>query len=100
MNSRDPAGMEIYLEEFPTFQCRPLLNIHDVMVAEKYRGQGLSKQLPAAVEKLGARPGCCKMTLEVLEENTIAKAAYRSLGFDGYQLDPALGRALFWEKKF
>ena len=76
-----------------------MLNIHDVMVAEKYRGQGLSKQLLAAVEKLGARLGCCKVTLEVPEGNTIAKAAYRSLGFDGYQLDPALDHALFWEKK-
>jgi hypothetical protein len=35
----------------------------------------------------------------VLEGNTIAMAAYRSLGFEGYQLDPALGKALFWEKK-
>ena len=31
--------------------------------------------------------------------NTIAQAAYRSVGFDGYQLDPSLGKALFWEKK-
>ena len=40
------------------------------------------------------------MIMEVLKGNTFAKAAYRSLGFDGYQPDPALDRALFWEKKF
>ena len=70
------------------------------MVAEKYRGQGLSKQLLAAVEKLGARLGCCKVTLEVPEGNTIAKAAYRSPGFDGYQPDPGLGRALFGKRSY
>jgi ribosomal protein S18 acetylase RimI-like enzyme len=51
------------------------------------------------VEELAGRLGCCKLTLEVLEGNSIAQAAYRSLGFDAYQLDPSLGKALFWEKK-
>lgn len=94
-----PAGLVIAFEGFSTFQCRPLLNIHDVVVAEKFRGQGLSKRLFTAVEAMAVRLGCCKLTLEVLEGNTIAQAAYRSLGFAGYQLDPSLGKALFWEKK-
>ena len=99
MDDDEPAGLVISFEGFSTFQCRPLLNIHDVVVAEKYRGQGLSKRLLAAVEDMAVRLGCCKLTLEVLEGNSIAQAAYRSLGFDGYQLDPSLGKALFWEKK-
>jgi GNAT superfamily N-acetyltransferase len=99
MDGDEPAGLVISFEGFSTFQCRPLLNIHDVVVAEPYRGQGLSKRLLAAVEDMAVRLGCCKLTLEVLEGNTIAQAAYRSLGFDGYQLDPSLGKALFWEKK-
>ena len=89
----------VSFEGFSTFQCRPLLNIHDVAVAGKYRGEGLSKRLLAAAEELAVRLGCCKLTLEVLEGNTISQAASRSLGLDGYQLDPALGKALFWEKK-
>ena len=99
MDGDEPAGLVISFEGFSTFQCRPLLNIHDVVVTEKYRGQGLSKRLLAAVEEMAVRLGCCKLTLEVLEGNIIAQAAYRSLGFDGYQLDPTLGKALFWEKK-
>jgi len=99
MDGNEPAGLAICFEGFSTFQCRPLLNIHDVVVAESYRGQGLSKRLLAAVEALALRLDCCKLTLEVLEGNTVAMAAYRSLGFEGYQLDPALGKALFWEKK-
>lgn len=99
MAGEDPAGLVISFEGFSTFQCRPLLNLHDVVVAEKYRGQGLSKRLLAAAEAMARRLGGCKLTLEVLEGNTIARAAYRSFGFDGYSLDPALGKALFHEKK-
>jgi GNAT superfamily N-acetyltransferase len=99
MEGDDPAGLVISFEGFSTFQCRPLLNIHDVVVAERYRGQGLSKRLFATVEAMAVRLGCCKLTLEVLEGNLIAQNAYRSMGFAGYQLDPALGKALFWEKK-
>ena len=99
MQGDEPAGIVVSFEGFSTFQCRPLLNIHDVAVAGKYRGQGLSKRLLAAAEELAVRLGCCKLTLEVLEGNTISQAASRSLGSDGYQLDPALGKALFWEKK-
>lgn len=94
-----PAGLVICFEGFSTFQCRPLLNIHDVIVAAAYRGQGLSRALFAAVEAKARQLGCCKLTLEVLEGNTIAQAAYRTFGFQGYELDPALGKALFWEKK-
>lgn len=95
----EPAGMVISFEGFSTFACRPLLNIHDVIVDEKFRGQGLSKKLFAGVESLALRLGCCKLTLEVLEGNTIAQAAYRACGFQGYELDPSLGKALFWEKR-
>lgn len=95
----EPAGLVIAFEGFSTFECRPLLNIHDVVVAEKFRGQGLSKRLMMEIEAIALRTGCCKLTLEVLEGNTIAQAAYRSLGFQAYKLDPAMGQAMFWEKK-
>jgi hypothetical protein len=39
------------------------------------------------------------MTLEVLEGNVAAQAAYQSCGFAGYELDPCMGKALFWKKK-
>ena len=62
-------------------------------------GGATVQRLLAAVEAHAIGLNCCKLTLEVLEGNTIAQSAYRSLGFDGYQLDPSLGKALFWEKK-
>jgi GNAT superfamily N-acetyltransferase len=94
-----PAGLIICLEGFSTFACQPLLNIHDAIVSAPYRGRGLSKMLLQAVEQIAIDLGCCKLTLEVLEHNEIARKAYQSFGFDSYMLNPEMGKALFWEKK-
>lgn len=99
LDGTQPAGLIICFEGFSTFACRPLLNIHDVMVSARYRGQGISKRLLEQAEGIAHRLNCCKLTLEVLEGNSIAQSAYRSVGFGSYQLDPMMGRALFWEKK-
>lgn len=95
----EPAGLAICIEGFSTFACQPLLNIHDLAVAPRFRGQGISKLLLRKAEEIARRMGCCKLTLEVLEGNTIAQAAYRACGYAGYQLDPQLGRAMFWQRK-
>jgi len=34
----------------------------------------------------------------VLEGNRTAQAVYKSLGFTGYELDPRMGKAMFWQK--
>jgi GNAT superfamily N-acetyltransferase len=94
-----PAGLVVCLEGFSTFACKPLLNIHDVVVALPYRGRGLSKQLLQKAEAIARELGCCKLTLEVLEGNLTAQSAYKACGFSGYELDPQMGKALFWEKK-
>ncbi|MGZ5818879.1 MAG: GNAT family N-acetyltransferase [Burkholderiaceae bacterium] len=95
----NPAGLMIGFEGFSTFACKPLINIHDVVVAEKYRGRGLSRKMLSHMERIAQDSGCCKLTLEVLEGNTIAQTLYRSSGFEGYALDPTMGKALFWQKK-
>ena len=94
-----PVGLIICIEGFSSFACQPLLNIHDVYVAPEFRGTGLAGQLFEFVEQIARARGCCKLTLEVLEGNQRAQAAYRKFGFNGYELDPQMGRALFWEKK-
>lgn len=94
-----PAGLVVCLEGFSTFACKPLLNIHDVIVALAYRGRGLSKLLLQKAEAIALELGCCKLTLEVLEGNHIAQSAYKACGFSGYELNPQMGKALFWEKK-
>ena len=94
-----PVGLVIAFEGFSTFMCKPLLNIHDVVVLEPYRGQGIAQKMLDAVEALSRQRGCCKLTLEVLQNNSPAQAAYCKAGFAAYVLDPAMGPAMFWEKK-
>lgn len=93
-----PAGLVNCFEGFSTFKARPLINIHDIVVKTEYRGRNLSNEMLAFVEIIAREKGCCKLTLEVLEGNHTAQAAYRKFGFAGYELDPKMGAALFWQK--
>ncbi|TVV42587.1 GNAT family N-acetyltransferase [Thalassolituus sp. C2-1] len=94
----EPAGLVISIEGFSTFSCKPLLNVHDVAVMEKFQGRGLSKRIMNKTEEIARELGCCKLTLEVLEGNKVAQNAYRSLGYASYELDAAMGKAMFWQK--
>lgn len=94
-----PAGLLVCFEGFSTFACKPLLNIHDVIVAQGYRGKGLSKLMLQKAEAIALELGCCKLTLEVLEGNHVAQGAYKAAGFSGYELAPQMGKAMFWQKK-
>lgn len=92
-----PVAMAICLEGFSTFQCAPLLNIHDFYVSEDFQGQGVGKALLLQIAEEARQAGFCKITLEVLENNLPAKALYRSLGFAPYH-NPIAGNAEFWQK--
>ena len=94
-----PAGLITSFENFSTFKCKPLINIHDIMVLKEFRGLGLSQKMLALVEKEAITRDCCRITLEVLDKNEIAKKSYTKFGFVGYELDPQFGKALFWEKE-
>jgi ribosomal protein S18 acetylase RimI-like enzyme len=94
-----PAGLMIGFEGFSTFACKPLLNIHDIVVAPEYRRQGLAVQLLKRAEMISSEKDYCKITLEVLEGNEAAKSVYLKFGFEPYELNHEMGRALFWEKK-
>ncbi len=94
----EAVGLMICLEGFSTFACRPLLNIHDVVVVRPCRGRGIAKRMLALAEAVARQRGCCKLTLEVLDRNAPAIGLYRAFGFAGYALDPANGEARFWQK--
>lgn len=93
-----PVGVINCIECFSTFKCKPLINVHDLYVAEEGRGKGVATKLLQAAEDLAIEKHCCKITLEVLEGNKIAQAAYVKFGFAGYELNPEMGKALFWQK--
>ncbi len=92
------AGLCNCFEAFSTFACKPILNIHDVYVADGYRGQGIATRMMQYAEALARELGCCKLTLEVLSENQAAKKSYRASGYEPYRLDENFGQAEFWQK--
>ena len=93
-----PAGLINCFFGFSTFKCKPIAYIHDVVVLSEFRGLKISQKMLDFVEEHAKENGCCKLTLEVLEGNEVAKNAYLKFGFKGYELDPKMGKAMFWEK--
>lgn len=93
------VGLANCFTGFSTFAAAPLVNIHDMAVLPGHRGTGIGKALMAAVEAEALKRGACKITLEVLTGNETANALYAKCGYGDYELDPAAGNALFWQKK-
>lgn len=93
-----PVGLINAIEGFSTFACKPLVNIHDVVVLASHRGCGIAARLFAETEAIARERGACKLTLEVLSHNHAARGLYEKLGFDDYRLDPAMGEARFMQK--
>lgn len=92
------VGLLNAIEGFSTFAAQPLINIHDVIVLESHRRCGIGALLFAEAGAIAHERGACKLTLEVLEGNKSARALYEKLGFEPYQLDPAMGSAHFLSK--
>jgi GNAT superfamily N-acetyltransferase len=76
------VGIAVCFFGLSTFRARPLLNIHDLAVLPQYQGKGVGPALLEAVEERARRKGCCKLTLEVLDDNSRARAVYRRFGFE------------------
>ncbi len=93
-----PVGLAICFRGFSTFAARPLVNIHDYYVAPACRGTGVGRLLLAAVEQRARELGCCKLTLEVQENNHRAKAIYAAAGFAQMAYVQEAGRSLFYAK--
>lgn len=98
LDANQAIGLINAFQGFSTFKCQPLINIHDVIVHNGLRGQGIAQRMMQQVEAVARQRGCCKLTLEVLEGNTAAQSSYQQSGFAGYELDPAMGKAMFWQK--
>ena len=78
----EPVGIAVCFFGLSSFRARPLLNIHDLAVLPWYHGKGVGQALLKAVEERARRKGCCKLTLEVLDDNARARELYRRFGFD------------------
>jgi GNAT superfamily N-acetyltransferase len=92
-----PVGIATCFQGLSTFVARRLLNLHDLAVIPEYRGRGVGRQLLAAVEAKARQLGCCKVTLEVLENNP-ARQIYEAVGFGTLDYGNGAGRSLFLAK--
>lgn len=93
-----PIGIANCFFGFSTFKAKPLVNIHDFAVIPEARGKGVALLLLKEIERRSKEKGCCKITLEVLEGNERAQKVYFDFGFEGYELDPKMGKAIFLDK--
>jgi len=93
-----PVGVAVCFLGFSTFAAKPLVNLHDVSIVPTHRGRGIGRALLAAVEAKARELGCCKLTLEVLDQNHRALRTYAAAGFKRYALQPGAGEAIFLTK--
>ncbi|HSF31600.1 MAG TPA: GNAT family N-acetyltransferase [Candidatus Tectomicrobia bacterium] len=94
-----PVGVAVCFRGFSTFAARPLINIHDLAVIPDYRGQGIGRLLLERVEGKGRELGCCKLTLEVREDNHRAQRLYLKNGFRDMSSEHGTVRHWFLQKQ-
>jgi GNAT superfamily N-acetyltransferase len=97
-DGKTPVGSAVCFLGFSTFSAKPLSNIHDFFVLSSHRGRGVARKLLAGVERNARKLGCCKLTLEVMNNNSRALRTYETFGFTQYVLQAAAGQAIFMTK--
>ena len=93
-----PIGIAVCFVGFSTFTARPLINVHDLAVVPECRGQGVGRLLLERVEAKGRELGCCKLTLEVRDDNHAAQRLYQKFGFGDMPAEHGMVRNWFLQK--
>ena len=75
------VGMTVNFLGFSTFKAKNLLNIHDLIVKRNFRGSGIGRLLLTETARFARELDCCRLTLEVRNDNATAKRLYTSVGF-------------------
>ena len=99
-NDNKPCGIATCFRGFSTFAAKPLINISDFYVDPTCRGSGIGRMLLDAIQNEAVRIGCCKLTLEVQENNSRARSIYSKFGFAQavYAADANGGGSLYMTK--
>ncbi len=92
-------GVAVCFVGFSTFSARPLVNVHDLAVLPGFRGQGTGHLLLESLNVHAAKLDCCKITLEVREDNTGARALYKQFGYNDYNPSDKPVTTFFLEKR-
>jgi len=96
--NHEAVGIATCFRGFSTFAARPLINISDFYVLPARRGQNIGQMILTEVENKARNMGCCKITLEVQENNHRAQRIYQAAGFSRAVYVEAAGGALFLSK--
>jgi ribosomal protein S18 acetylase RimI-like enzyme len=96
--AEEVAGACTCFYGFSTFHARPLLNVHDLAVMPRFQRRGIGGALLAAAEARALAKGCCKLTLEVRQDNQPARDLYRGYGFRDFELAGVSYPTLFLAK--
>ena len=88
------AGLATCFINFSTFNVKSYFNIHDFFIHPDYRGKGVANALMQELISIAIERKYGKITLEVRDDNRMAKGLYSSMGFE--ECDPKM---LFWTKK-
>jgi ribosomal protein S18 acetylase RimI-like enzyme len=97
-SSARAIGLATCFRGFSTFAARPLINISDLAILPEFRGRGFGRQLLGAVETRARALGCCRVTLEVQENNRSARRMYEAFGFSQAVYGPTTGGSLYYWK--
>ncbi|MEX1215986.1 N-acetyltransferase family protein [Saccharospirillum sp.] len=79
-----PIAFCVCFETYSTYRSKQVWNLHDVMVSRSARGLGAGRQLLTWVLAKAKASNVAKVTLEVEDDNTVAKSLYASLGFQDF----------------
>jgi GNAT superfamily N-acetyltransferase len=91
----EPVGLAICFRGFSTFAARALVNISDYFVLPAHRGKGIGRLLLRTIEQHARDRGCCRVTLEVQENNHHARSVYAAAGFSQAVYVPEAGGLLY-----
>jgi ribosomal protein S18 acetylase RimI-like enzyme len=79
--SGQSIGIALCLMGFSSYRASRTLNIHDLYVQPEHHGHGIGGKLIERVAHEARTGGYCKVTLEVLESNKVARGVYEKMGF-------------------
>lgn len=96
-----PCGIATCFRGFSTFAAKPLINVSDFYIEPRLRGYGIGTKLLMAIEHEAMTTGCCRLTLEVQQNNSVARAVYGNFGFRQavYAADANGGGSLYMVKQ-
>ena len=75
----EPAGHALFWPIYDTDTGGPLMFLSDLLVAERFRGQGVAEDLMAAAASRAVAAGHLGMAWEVMHSNRRARAFYRHI---------------------